>query len=99
MIQRIIILFKEFLLKCLRWLYGDIYGYDEIIPGLYLGNYLSSYKQNLEKNKIDIVINVNKDLPFYSDKTRNIRINIDDIPNEYSLINEIVKECKKYELL
>ena len=80
---------KEFLLKCLRWLYDDIYGYDEIIPGLYLGNYQSSYKQNLEKNKIDIVINANKDLPFYSDKTKNIRIDIDDDLSMSSIIRMV----------
>jgi hypothetical protein len=37
---------------------------------------------------------------WYSiDKNIFIRINIEDFPNEYSLINEITKECRKYNLI
>jgi len=37
---------------------------------------------------------------WYSiDKNIFIRINIEDFPNEYSLINEIAKECRKYNLI
>jgi hypothetical protein len=36
---------------------------------------------------------------YYIDKNTYIRINIDDFPNEYSLINAIVKECRKYNLM
>ena len=37
---------------------------------------------------------------WYSiDKNIFTRINIEDFPNEYSLINEIAKECRKYDLI
>lgn len=37
---------------------------------------------------------------WYSiDKNIFIRINIEEFPNEYSLINEIAKECRKYNLI
>ena len=59
-----------------------------------------SDKVEIVIGKIIIEIDSYDENEWYSiDKDTFIRINIDDIPNEYSLINEIVKECKKYELL
>ena len=50
--------------------------------------------------KIIIEIDSYDENDWYSiDKNTYIRINIDDFPNEYSLINEIAKECRKYNLI
>lgn len=50
--------------------------------------------------KIIIEIDSYDENEWYSiDKNTYIRINIDDFPNEYSLINEIAKECRKYNLI
>ena len=57
-------------------------------------------KVEIAIGKIIIEIDSYDENEWYSiDKDTLIRINIDDIPNECSLINEIVKECKKNELL
>ena len=50
--------------------------------------------------KIIIEIDSYDENEWYSiDKNIFIRINIDDFPNEYSLINEIAKECRKYNII
>jgi hypothetical protein len=53
-------------------------------------------KVEISIGKIIIEIDSYDENEWYSiDKNIFIRINIEDFPNEYSLINEIVKECKK----
>lgn len=50
--------------------------------------------------KIIIEIDSYDEQEWYSiDKDTYFRINIIDFPNEDSLMNEIVKECKKYDLI
>ena len=57
-------------------------------------------KVEISIGKIIIYIDSYDENDWYSiDKNICIRINIDDFPNEYSLINEIVKECKKKDLM
>jgi hypothetical protein len=57
-------------------------------------------KVEIAIGKIIIEIDSYDGNDWYSiDKDTLIRINIDDFPNECSLINEIVKECKKYDLI
>jgi hypothetical protein len=57
-------------------------------------------KVEITIGKIMIEIDSYDENDWYSiDKDTLIRINIEDIPNECSLINEIVKECKKYDLI
>ena len=57
-------------------------------------------KVEISVGKIIIEIDNYDENDWYSiDKNIFIRINIDDFPNEYSLINEIVKECKKNDLM
>ena len=57
-------------------------------------------KVEISIGKIIIEIDSYDENEWYSiDKNIFIRINIEDYPNEYSLINEIVKECKKYDLI
>jgi protein-tyrosine phosphatase len=50
---------------------------SEIIPHLWLGNILDARNSEF-MNKIDIVINCSKNIPFYSKTTRNIRIAVND---------------------
>jgi len=51
----------------------------EILPNLWLGDINSSKnKCFFDDNNIDIVMNCTKDIPFYSNYTKNIRISIDD---------------------
>ena len=64
--------------------------------------YIDKYndKVEIEIGKIIIEIDSYDENEWYSiDKNTYIRINIDDFPNEYSLINEMVKECKKYDFI
>jgi hypothetical protein len=57
-------------------------------------------KVEIAIGKIIIEIDSYDENEWYSiDKNTYIRINIDDFPNEYSLINEIAKECRKYNLI
>ena len=51
--------------------------YQEIIPNIYLGNKNSSSNKKL-LDKIYLVINCSKDLPFYSNNTYNYRVKVDD---------------------
>jgi len=51
----------------------------EILPNLWLGNIrCAKNKVFFDTNTIDIVINCSKDIPFYSNYTKNIRISIND---------------------
>ena len=51
----------------------------EILPNLWLGDIRSARnKAFFEDNNINIVINCSKDIPFYSNYTKNFRISIDD---------------------
>lgn len=57
-------------------------------------------KVEIAIGKIIIEIDSYDENEWYSiDKNTYIRINIADYPNEYSLINEIAKECRKYNLI
>lgn len=59
-----------------------------------------SDKVEIVIGKIIIDIDSYDENEWYSiDKDIWIRINIEDIPNECSLINEIAKECRKYNLI
>jgi protein-tyrosine phosphatase len=51
----------------------------EILPGLWLGN-INSAKSNdfFQIYNISIVINCSKDIPFFSNFTKNIRISVND---------------------
>ena len=63
---------------------------------------IDKYTDKVEINigKIMIEIDSYDENDWYSiDKNIFIRINIEDFPNEYSLINKIVKECKKYNFI
>ena len=51
--------------------------YHEIIPNLYLGNKNSACNELLLK-KIYLVVNCTHNIPFYSDKTINYRVNVSD---------------------
>ena len=49
----------------------------QILNGLWLGNIIDS--KNLEfLEEIDIIINASTDIPFVSDKTKNIRVSVKD---------------------
>ena len=52
--------------------------YNEIIPNIYVGNYRSSKKKNLDKLKIDVVVNCSESLPFYDKRKINLRIPVTD---------------------
>jgi len=57
-------------------------------------------KVEISIGKIIIEIDSYDGNDWYSiDKNIFIRINIKDFPNEYSLINEIAKGCRKYDLI
>jgi hypothetical protein len=57
-------------------------------------------KVEISVGKIIIEIDSYDEQEWYSiDKDTYFRINIIDFPNEDSLMNEIVKECKKYNLM
>ena len=49
----------------------------EMIPNLWIGNILNSSNKEF-LSKIDIVINCSKNIAFSSNKTKNLRIPIDD---------------------
>jgi protein-tyrosine phosphatase len=64
--------------------------YHEIIPNLYLGNSTAAEKYS---NNFDIIINVTPNIPFYSKKTKNIRISVnDDLTNNSNLILAVETE-------
>lgn len=51
----------------------------EIIPNLWLGNVkIAQTLTFYTENKINCVINCSKDLPFFDDKSKNIRISVHD---------------------
>jgi len=66
----------------------------EILPHLWLGNILDARNKEF-MDKIDIVINCSKNIPFYSKKSQNIRIKVNDdlteieITNMYKYLNNV----------
>lgn len=51
----------------------------EILPNLWLGNINSAKNKSFfDDHNINIVLNCTKDIPFYSNYTKNIRISVDD---------------------
>lgn len=51
----------------------------EIIPNLWLGDInIARNKNFFDENNIDIVINCSKDIEFFCNYTKNIRISVDD---------------------
>ena len=80
---------------------------NEILTGLWLGNILDS--KNIEfVNKMDIIINCSKNIPFLLETTKNIRIPVDDnleesekkrllkfLPKITSFIHNRLQEHKK----
>lgn len=51
----------------------------EILPNLWLGNIkCAQNKLFFDTNDIDIVFNCSKDIPFYSNYTKNVRISVND---------------------
>tara|TARA_B100001093_G_scaffold514513_1_gene588714 strand:+ start:2454 stop:2960 length:507 start_codon:yes stop_codon:yes gene_type:complete len=58
-----------------------------ITQNLYIGNYKSSTRNEIEKAKFDVVINCSPNLPFHSSKTYNYRISVkDDLSNNSNLL-------------
>ena len=52
---------------------------DEIVPGLWLGNRYAALDQRwLDDNRIKVVFNCTKDIPFYPTIQRKYRIPVDD---------------------
>jgi protein-tyrosine phosphatase len=75
---------------------------DLIIPGLWLGNKKSSMNEEfLKNNRITVVFNCTKDLPFHSSIKRRYRVPVDDNlqPDEIRNLElwsyEIVYKIKK----
>tara|TARA_B100001094_G_scaffold294892_1_gene315838 strand:+ start:141 stop:578 length:438 start_codon:yes stop_codon:yes gene_type:complete len=68
----------------------------EILNGLWLGNILDTKNPEFMKN-IDVVINASTDIPFTSDKSKNIRIKVKDnlekeeISKMYNYLDNISK--------
>ena len=68
----------------------------EILNGLWLGNILDTKNPEFMKN-IDVVINASTDIPFTSDKSKNIRIKAKDnlekeeISKMYNYLDNISK--------
>ena len=66
----------------------------------FISIYKYTDKVEIGIGKIIVEIDSYDENEWYSiDKNTYIRINIEDFPNEYSLINEIAKECRKYNLI
>lgn len=60
--------------------------YTNILPNLWLGDYkISICKEFFDVYKIDIVINCTKDHGYYSNKTQNIRIEVDDSLRQHDI--------------
>ena len=58
-----------------------------ITKNLYIGNYKSSTRNEIEKEKFDVVINCSPNLTFHSSKTYNYRISVkDDLSNNSNLL-------------
>ena len=79
---------------------------DEIVPGLWLGNYASSRDEIfLKAHNIQTVFNCTKDLPFHPSIQNRYRVPIDDNlqPSEirnmelwsYEILYKLVREVKK----
>ncbi len=58
----------------------------EILPNLWLGNILDARNKEFME-KIDVVINCSKNIPFYSKKSLNIRIRVNDDLTELEITN------------
>lgn len=68
--------------------------YDEIIPNIYVGNYNSSKRKNLNNLKIDVVVNCSEFLPFYDNLRINYRIPVTDdltLNSNIILVRHIVR--------
>ena len=64
----------------------------EIIPNLWLGNInIARNSKFFESNKIKLVLNCSKDISFYSNYTKNVRIAVDD-----NLKSEEIDKMYKY---
>ena len=51
----------------------------EILPNLWLGNIKAAHsKEFIENNKIDLIVNCSRDIPFLTNTTKNIRISVND---------------------
>ena len=63
---------------------------DEIIPGLWLGNYKSALDVDfLLNNNIDVIINCTQHIPFVNQ----LELNIDDIETYRIPVNDSLLEC------
>ena len=63
---------------------------DEIIPGLWLGNYKSALDVDfLLNNNIDVIINCTQHIPFVNQ----LEINLDDIETYRIPVNDSLLEC------
>jgi protein-tyrosine phosphatase len=68
--------FKNMFVDTFKFLgYND---YDMILPNIYVGNYNSSSKENLDKLRINVVLNCSKVLPFNKKQNINIRLPVTD---------------------
>lgn len=66
---------KNAIVDTMEIIYCD--SYNEIIPNIYLGN-KNSAQDKVLLDKIYLVINCSEEIPFYSDKTHNFRVNVPD---------------------
>jgi len=69
------IFLKNLVVDCIETFYCD--SYQEIIPNIYLGN-RNSAKDNTLLDKIYLVVNCSEEISFYSNKTKNFRVNVPD---------------------
>ena len=70
---------KNYIVDSMEYIYSD--SYNEIIPNIYLGSKNSATDKSL-LDKIDLVINCSQEIPFFSSKTKNLRV---DVPDNLSL--------------
>ena len=70
---------------------------DEILPGLWLGNYKASQDTDfLKKNNIRTVFNCTKDIPFHPFTIRRFRVPVDDNLQQQEIRN---MELWSYEIV
>lgn len=67
---------KNVIVNCIE--YMGVNNYHKVTNNIYLGNYKSSYIDIIEKEGFEVVINCTPYMPFYSQKTKNYRINVND---------------------
>jgi dual specificity phosphatase 12 len=62
---------------------------DEILPGLFLGNYAASQSQEfMEKNKIAAIVNCSKDIPCRFSNIKYMQLPIDDPGYGFAFTND-----------